>query len=126
MNSIQKKTINKFPLNISDKECPNKLKNNNLISKLYSEGENKKIIIKSDNEETFDNPESLFDFVFQNEDEINIFMNTIEQIIDIMMSILYTSPYSILFGRININTLSINTRNNINELFYEGFGSDIL
>ena len=59
-----------------------------------------------------------------NEDFKLIFIDKIEEIINIMKDIIYTPPYSILFGRINIEKpkecLNQNLHN-INEFFYAGF-----
>lgn len=69
---------------------------------------------------------SLLDFK-QNSD--TFFINEIISIINIMESILYKPPYSILFGRISIEYSikksvenDIDMRREIDDKFYEGFG----
>lgn len=80
------------------------------------------------NEIIFDNPNSLFEFAIQNEALTNHLIDCVNEIIEVMSSILYTYPYPILFGRIYIKKkkkTSEKLMNNINESFYEGFGLDI-
>ena len=81
-------------------------------------------------ETIFDDIESLFDYVIKNKKLRNDFINVIKNIIKIMKTILFTPPYSILFGRISL----IKTKQkqnqikpfqqNINDSFYTGFGLD--
>ena len=69
----------------------------------------------------------------QNKDIKDIFLDEILDIIQVMESILYSDRYSILFGRISL-FVGKNKRKeniyprgeNINDLFYEGFGFDLL
>lgn len=82
------------------------------------------------------NPESDSNLVSNSKSKIEmIFIEEIKDIIKTMKNILYTPPYSILFGRISIfspKTKSEDNRNStennnqnqrqINESFYEGFG----
>ena len=93
--------------------------------------ENNERVIEYSNERVFNDPNILFDFVIENScSDSNIktiFINEIKSIIDIMKSILYNPPYSILFGRISLdNRKSQNVKReksiNIDINFYEGFG----
>lgn len=66
----------------------------------------------------------LFDFLTENYS--NIFHEEVKKIIQILEEIIYSPPYSILFGRININKPKSNDNKKEkgvenNELFYEGF-----
>ena len=81
------------------------------------------------NELIFEDAGEFFDFVVQDYENKVIFINEIKSIIQIMETILYTHPYSILFGRINIEKTrfhqmedSKSKKIDINESFYEGFG----
>ena len=69
----------------------------------------------------------------QNKDIKNIFLDEILDIIQVMESILYSNRYSILFGRISLFKRKNKKKDNIyprgeniNDLFYEGFGFDLL
>lgn len=67
-----------------------------------------------------------YDYIIQNDKLKEPFIEEIKNIIYLMNSILYTPPYNILFGRINIEKTKpvdeIDTNlENINDLFYEGF-----
>ncbi|KAK8899320.1 hypothetical protein M9Y10_001633 [Tritrichomonas musculus] len=80
----------------------------------------------------FENTSQLFDFSMKKENLKSYLISEIIDIIHTMETILYTPPYSILFGRINQeskNKEKIETKNiilrDINELFYEGFGYDV-
>lgn len=80
----------------------------------------------------FTNAGDLFDFVINEKEVKKLFMKEIKDIILLMNNILYTEPYNILFGRINMKRKKKSTNNNpnsyakdINELFYEGFGFSI-
>lgn len=92
----------------------------------------------SKSEKIFEDPEILFDFIFNESilsDDSNsdldlkqCFIKEIKEIIKIMENILYTKPYSILFGRISIekSKAEFNERNstekNVDQSFFEGFG----
>lgn len=72
----------------------------------------------------FNDPSKFFDNLINNEEKRRKFIDDINEIIDIMKSILYTPPYSILFGRIIITPnifVPTNNKKNINKDFYEGF-----
>ena len=72
----------------------------------------------------FEDPDSLFDFIFTDAIEMIHFMRIIEDIIEIMKSILYSPPFSILFGCANTFQRNLNEKNkskNIDHTFYEGF-----
>lgn len=83
--------------------------------------QNKKVNI-----DYYDDPGELFDYIIQNYKLKEPFIEEIKNIIYLMISILYTPPYNILFGRINIvktkhvDEIDPNLKN-INDLFYEGF-----
>lgn len=71
----------------------------------------------------FTSPNKLFDFIIKSKEFTNLFIDEIKEICRIMMEILYTEPYPILFGRIFIhNPKSKSEIKDINELFYEGLG----
>ena len=121
---LQKKSSNDFDL-ISyiklDKE--NEKKEDFLKNKPQKSHKKKKMI--------FNDPSELFDFVIENNEFKNEFIAEIKEIIEIMGSILYTPPYLILFGRINLakNKSQKIVRNGIepkqiDASFYEGFGND--
>lgn len=87
---------------------------------------------KDENKFVFNDPGDLFDFAIENDEIKNVFFNELIKTIQIMMDILYTPPYYILFGRINItkSTFDQNKSTNsfvkdISKLFYEGFGEEI-
>lgn len=89
-------------------------------------------VIKALKHFIFNNPDELFEFVIKNDDLKNALINSIREIIDIMNAVLYTPPYPILFGKINISkqqhkiiTEQKKKYVEINELFYEGFGFQI-
>ncbi|KAK8881379.1 hypothetical protein M9Y10_004115 [Tritrichomonas musculus] len=92
---------------------------------------NSKDVVINENEIVFHKPGKLFDFVNENDELRNVLINEIKDILVIMNSILYTKPYIILFGRINIENSKRKKENvstsckNINQLFYEGFGFDL-
>ena len=75
----------------------------------------------------FNSPDELFDYIFKFPKFKELFIKEINEIIQNMKEILLVPPYSILFGRINIeNDHNKREENNkfsgkdINELFYEG------
>ncbi|KAK8838051.1 hypothetical protein M9Y10_036001 [Tritrichomonas musculus] len=71
----------------------------------------------------------LFDFIIGNNNFKIIFNDEIKKILDIMEKIIFTPPYPILFGRINIAMPKPKKNKNlkeINALFYEGLGLDEL
>ena len=79
--------------------------------------------------ETFEDPGELFDFVVRSPEITKFFIEEIKDIINMMHSSLYTRPYNILFGRINIEKPKPKQEihhklNDINELFYRGFDID--
>lgn len=60
----------------------------------------------------------------------NKFINEIREIIQTIQDMIYTPPYSILFGRINIKKSMKKEKNkttlkDCNKLFYQGFELDI-
>ncbi|KAK8835009.1 hypothetical protein M9Y10_020614 [Tritrichomonas musculus] len=81
--------------------------------------------ICDENDQFFNDPGKYFDDYINNEEKRKKFIKEINEIIEIMKSILYTPPYSILFGRIRLhqNALTVTRiKENINEEFYKGFG----
>ncbi|KAK8836978.1 Interleukin-1 receptor-associated kinase 4 [Tritrichomonas musculus] len=58
--------------------------------------------IEIDNDIVFESASDLFDYIIQNNDLKKVFINEIIDIINAMNLILYTKPFSILFGRIDI------------------------
>ena len=56
--------------------------------------------------EVFQNSNELFDFIFDSKELRSSFSKEIKNIIKIMKEILYTPPYNILFGRINLSEKS--------------------
>lgn len=82
--------------------------------------------IIDDDKYIFNDPGKLFDFVIENKNIKSAFINEIRGLIQVMKKILFSPPYLILFGRINIERkkpkTSINqSPNEINQIFYEGF-----
>ncbi|KAK8845103.1 hypothetical protein M9Y10_021283 [Tritrichomonas musculus] len=83
----------------------------------------------------FDNPENLFDYIIDNNERImNTFIDELDDIMDTFENILYTYPYSILFGRISNfkpkpkpkpKEVFYKNMKDINNIFYEGFGIKI-
>lgn len=81
----------------------------------------------------FDNPENLFDYIVDNNERImNTFIDELDDIMDTFENILYTYPYSILFGRISNfkpkpkpKEVFYKNMKDINNIFYEGFGIEI-
>lgn len=78
---------------------------------------------------TFNDPGKLYDFIIQNERLKSYFIDEIKNIIFSMNEILYKPPYHILFGRINIRNQSKSLKKeaspfikDINDNFYDGFG----
>ena len=109
---------NKFN-NTDKKEISDKEKN--IISK---EEEKCKIKIFYDSGE-------LFDFCIVNKDLKEFFIEEIKEIMNYIHEILYTPPYSILFGRISIEKQKESfiesdnpNQKETNELFYEGFNKE--
>ncbi|KAK8857623.1 hypothetical protein M9Y10_016029 [Tritrichomonas musculus] len=83
--------------------------------------------LKDDEKVVFRDLSELFYFFISCDEYKNLFIESINKIINIMKSILYTPPYNILFGRINISLLKNRSNNitngnlpDINESFYEG------
>lgn len=79
----------------------------------------------------FENPSDLFDFSTKNRQIKYIFMMEIKNIIKVVENIIYTPPYDILFGRINIEKvceplIKENILMNIGKSFYDGFDLDVL
>ena len=58
----------------------------------------------------------MIDFIFENNEFQQIFLNEIRSIIDLMNEILYRPPYTILFGRINIEKSTTNSENHIKDI----------
>ncbi|KAK8839463.1 hypothetical protein M9Y10_031818 [Tritrichomonas musculus] len=85
-------------------------------------------ITKSREEEkTFKDGNEIYEFIVSNEKYKNTFEEEINKIIQVMNDIIYTPPYPILFGRINISKKNDKEeiypyKKEINELFYEGLG----
>ena len=83
---------------------------------------------KTDDEITFESTSQIFDFIIKNQKSKAIFSTEIRKIINLMNSMIYTPPYHILFGRINIenpkpkkkNLINPNAKE-INQSFYDGF-----
>ena len=70
----------------------------------------------------------LFDSIVKNQYNYNYFIEEINKIIEKLNNILFTPPYSIIFGRIKYhnqhisNTLQTkNKPENITQTFYDGF-----
>lgn len=87
-------------------------------------------IFENEKKISFENPDELFDFVIKDDELTKELFEEIREIMHIMKDILYTPPYSILFGRINIEKPKVEEvkykfMKDINEIFYEGFGIDI-
>lgn len=131
-NKIYKENHNHTKL---DKE--NNYSEKNIKSNIESAKENNtnsrydfKIVKEHDDKLFFDDPNKLFEFIINNSESkyIEFLIGIIEDIINIMSQILYSPPYAILFGRINIEKPKPQPKApdyslvEINNLFYEGFG----
>ncbi|KAK8895337.1 hypothetical protein M9Y10_023797 [Tritrichomonas musculus] len=86
-------------------------------------------INKNEELRTFKDGNEIFEFIVSSEKYKNVFKEEIHKIIQFMNDIIYTPPYPILFGRINISKLKPKEikypfQKEINELFYEGFELD--
>ena len=97
---------------------------NNIIKKINAE------IIKH-NEILFNEPEMIFDYIISNDEMKKVFQNELHSVIILTEQILYTPPYNILFGRINIEHKKSKKKEQINpecqnmdNYFYEGFQND--
>lgn len=119
----------------------NELIKENLLEEKTIFKNNKDFDSSSDPEDIFENNEydpvikklvffdqsELFDIVVKDKKLKEIFIDQIKEIINLMEKILFTPPYNILFGRINIAKLSENDKTlakDIDSYFYEGFGID--
>ena len=79
-------------------------------------------------EKIYDNADDLFIYATSENSLKKDFIREIKDIIHTMSKILYTPPYSILFGRIFISIPKKEEfpyRKNVSTLFYEGFGIQI-
>lgn len=77
----------------------------------------------------FEDPKKLFRLIDANSKYKNDLLKEIKETIRIMESILYRPPFLILFGRIKLKSKLVKTESqttDINSLFYEGIGSDII
>lgn len=88
-----------------------------------------KEIKMNEEEKTFKSGKEIFEFIILNDEYKKVFDVEINKIIQIMNDIIYTPPYPILFGRINISKYKPKkvqkyNQKEINELFYEGLGFD--
>lgn len=129
--------INMSEFETNDKNCTSnneKSKDNkNINESKYNKFQKNKLSKYSEHiqnkEIEFESPEELFDFVIDNNKLKITIIDEIKEIIEIMKDILYTQPYSILFGRITIGKkvkeeISFQARD-INSQFYVGFGIDL-
>ena len=71
-------------------------------------------------------PESLINYIFENDSFNQIFIEGLDKIIKTMKDILYKEPYKILFGRICLEIPKkkcqpITSSIQINDQFYKGF-----
>ena len=109
---------------------PNKIKfqidvfNEHCKEKSVNHESHKPILVKD--EILFNNANELFDYIISNKEYKQTFAEAIKNIVDIMKKIIYTPPYPILFGRINIDKMKQDVKTNfkrkdINKVFYEGF-----
>ncbi|KAK8872238.1 hypothetical protein M9Y10_008004 [Tritrichomonas musculus] len=107
------------------KKCENESENNCLFIK--------EILISNNSENNdecvriFDDPDELFDFVVNENNLKHLFLKEIQEIIDLIHSILYDEKsYLILFGRISLEKKKKEVNRNssplsdINENFYDG------
>ena len=86
--------------------------------------------VQDKEEIVFNDIDKLFEFIISNKDIRNRFIDEIKNILDLMKEIIYSPPYAILFGRINIEKerpkeKEYPYRKDINHIFYEGFEQDI-
>lgn len=79
--------------------------------------------LKNEIKDLYEYTEELFDIIIKDETIKESFATEINDIIKTMQEIIYTIPYPILFGRINIQPPKREIKTalkDINELFYEG------
>ena len=86
--------------------------------------------VQDKEEIVFNDIDKLFEFIISNKDIRNRFIDEIKNILELMKEIIYSPPYAILFGRINIEKerpkeKEYPYRKDINHIFYEGFEQDI-
>lgn len=114
-------------LNINSNLCSIKSKN----TKFYMMQENNKNETEINEikkyENVFRDVKELFDCIMKDDNLIEEFINEIQEIIDVMHTIIYTPPYLILFGRISFEKPKIKDdkykfMKDINQSFYDGFG----
>lgn len=81
-----------------------------------------------DEKNIFDDEGELFDYVISDFVLKTIFIEAIEDIVAVMENVLYTPPYCILFGRINIEKIKGNENQirEINDQFYKGFDIELI
>ena len=136
LNSPLFNLVNQPNLSINMKTYLKNLENENNNNLTYSKKDIKKqyqdyIEIQNVNDNqnkiTFEYPEKLFEYILSRKTLKEKFYGQIQNLLTTLKSIIYTPPYHILFGRINIhkpieqkNKIS-NPFMNINCFFYEGF-----
>ena len=104
--------------NVKTFKCEDKKENLNDLNNHINEQDLNK------NDVVFDDPVKLLEFVIENPEFLEIFKNEISNVIKLMEKIVYTPPYLILFGRINIEKPKQKTLEGVSNLFYEGFRID--
>lgn len=125
VNSILNDLISKFS---KGKQNSKKSKNDNKTRIVKCKYKLLKNEIQKD-EIIYNDLGGLFDYVISNILLKNAFVEEIQEIISLIEKILYTPPYSFLFGRIDIRKpkpkvmeILYPNAKEINEIFYEGFG----
>lgn len=122
--NVKDQNMNDVCLSVSRNE-ENSFKEIALKNHLISIDENK-FIVNQIEEKMINDPESLFNYNFENESFKNIFSEGLNNIIKTMKEIMHKEPYKILFGRISVEkpkkkNQSIAPSIQINDLFYDGF-----
>lgn len=131
--NVKDQNMNDVSLSVSRNE-ENSFKEIALKNHLISIDENKFIVNQIEEnddsgtreEKIINDPESLFNYNFENESFKNIFSEGLNNIIKTMKEIIHKKPYKILFGRISVEkpkkkNQSIAPSIQINDLFYDGF-----
>lgn len=123
-DKIVKKLFSKINDNINDIKKLEKIQDKEILE---SEEDVKEDLEDLEKEKKEENEDYFFDIIIKDKDLKESFIKEIDDVINIMQTIIYTPPYSILFGRMNIEKSKskfMSTLKDINELFYEGLAID--
>ena len=127
---IQKEKRKSNEINSSLKKSNGKFINSDqVIAGMQIDNEN---IIDVEDQTRINDPANVFDFAVKNKLNKQEFIDEINEIVDIMRTILYTPPYPVLFGRLSIEKKkkertqdnSKSSIPNINQTFHEAFNNE--